>query len=85
MEATNQRRRQEPREPENHTEVEPWRIEFTSDSGKTLGLLSPEEKTFKTGSRGYYAGGKCEFYGRKFQVSCSIVEIGSKPEEKVKH
>jgi len=61
--------------------VEQWRIEFNSASGKTLALLNPEEKTFKTGSRGYYAGGKCEFHGRKFQVSCSIVEIGSKPEK----
>jgi len=69
----------------NHAEAEGWRIEFTSDSGKTLALLVPEEKTFKTGSRGYYAGGKCEFHGRKFQVSCSIVEIGSKPEKPTSH
>jgi len=62
-----------------------WRIEFTDASGKPMALLNPEEKTFKTGSRGYYAGGKCEFHGRKFQVSCSIVEIGSKPEKPTSH
>ena len=67
------RRRQERTQPER------WRIEFVSSGGEPLALLQPEEKQFKTGSRGFYAGGKCEFNGKKYQVSCSVVEIGSKP------
>ena len=66
-------------EPVRNEASERWRIEFTGAGGQTLAILNPEEKTFKTGSRGFYAGGKCEFHDRKFQVSCSIVEIGTKP------
>jgi hypothetical protein len=39
-----------------------------------------ERKDFKSGSRGYWAGGKLLGPDRKrYQVSVSIVEIGSKP------
>jgi hypothetical protein len=36
-------------------------------------------KQFKTGSTGYYAGGKIADGGKRYQVSLSVVEIGSKP------
>ena len=38
-------------------------------------------RTFKSGSAGYFAGGKIEVDGLRYQMSCSIVEIGSKPVE----
>jgi len=41
--------------------------------------LSAEHRTFKTGSVGYWAGGKVTLNGKRYQVSISIVEIGSKP------
>ena len=41
--------------------------------------LVAERKEFKTGSRGFYAGGKVFIEGKKYQVSLSIVEVGSKP------
>ncbi|MGH2639505.1 MAG: hypothetical protein ACRDF4_09530 [Rhabdochlamydiaceae bacterium] len=37
------------------------------------------EKTFASGSRGYWAGGKLEYQGRKYQCTFTLVEIGSKP------
>ena len=40
------------------------------------------EKTFSTGSRGYYGAGKIEIAGKRYQVGINIVEIGSKPETK---
>ncbi len=40
------------------------------------------EKSFKTGSRGYYGSGKIEIAGKRYQVGVNIVEIGSKPETK---
>ena len=37
-------------------------------------------KTFRTGSRGYYVWGKAEDpEGTRYQVICSLVEIGSRP------
>ena len=41
--------------------------------------LVADERTFKTGSRGYWAGGKVVLNGKRYQVSASVVEIGSKP------
>ncbi len=35
-------------------------------------------KEFKTGSKGFYAYGKTVIDGKMYQVSCTIVEIGSK-------
>lgn len=41
--------------------------------------LIAEARQFKTGSRGFYAQGKVQAAdGRRFQVTTSIVEIGSK-------
>lgn len=36
-------------------------------------------KTFSSGSRGFWAGEKVTLDGKRYQVSLSIVEIGSKP------
>ena len=45
-------------------------------NGQTLAVLP---KTFKTGSRGYFGHGKAEVDGKRYQVTATIVEIGSKP------
>jgi len=37
------------------------------------------DNPFKSGSRGFWGGGKFKMNGKRYQVSCSIVEIGSKP------
>lgn len=41
-------------------------------------------KEFKSGSRGYWAGEKVVVDGKRYQVSLSIVEIGSKPSAEAK-
>jgi len=38
-----------------------------------------KEKVFSTGSRGYNVTGKIFISGKRYQVNCNIVEIGSKP------
>ena len=35
-------------------------------------------KDFRTGSRGYWAGGKLVFEGKRYQAQVQLVEIGSK-------
>ena len=37
-----------------------------------------KKRTFSTGSRGYYAWGQVEINGKRYQVICNLVEIGSK-------
>jgi hypothetical protein len=54
--------------------------ELKSATGETLAILTLPEKKFKTGSRGYYANGKLEFDGKRYQVQVQMVEIGSKPQ-----
>jgi hypothetical protein len=44
------------------------------------GSLTGKPKTFSTGSIGFYAGGKVEIDGKRYQVSCNVIEIGSKPQ-----
>lgn len=48
---------------------------------KNWGSLQAMVKEFKTGSVGFYANGKLTDpeTGKRYQVSCNIVEIGSKP------
>jgi len=42
--------------------------------------MSLKEKTFRSGSRGFYVWGKVEDEeGKRYQVICNLVEIGSKP------
>ncbi len=55
--------------------------EIKTDDGKLLGVMTLPEKAFKTGSRGYYANGKIEIDGKRYQAQIQLVEIGSKPEE----
>jgi hypothetical protein len=52
--------------------------ELKSDDGKLLGMMTVAPKTFKTGSRGYYANGKLELDGKRYQLQIQLVEIGSK-------
>ncbi len=53
-------------------------ILIKSDEGETLGRLLANEKTFASGSRGYYGQGKVEIEGKKYQTQVQLVEIGSK-------
>lgn len=55
--------------------------EIKTSEGKVIGTLSLPEKVFKTGSRGFYANGKIEIEGKRYQAQIQLVEIGSKPEE----
>ena len=48
------------------------------ENGQVVGMLLAEEKTFKTGSRGFYANQKIEMDGKRYQVQIQLVEIGSK-------
>ena len=52
--------------------------ELKSDDGKTLGSMTLPPKDFKTGSKGYYANGKLEIDGKRYQAQYQLVEIGSK-------
>lgn len=49
--------------------------------GDTGEALLAKAKQFKTGSVGYGAYGKVVIDGERYQVSCSMVKIGSKPVE----
>ena len=49
------------------------------DSEKVVGMLTAEEKHFKTGSRGYFGMGKIQIGEKRYQVQVQLVEIGSKP------
>jgi hypothetical protein len=55
--------------------------ELKTDEGKLLGVLTVPPKEFKTGSRGYYANGKLEIDGKRYQAQIQLVEIGSKKAE----
>ncbi len=45
--------------------------------------LAMNQKEFKTGSRGYFAQGKFEVNGKRYQVQVQAVEIGSKERKTV--
>jgi len=55
--------------------------ELKTDDGKVLGVMTLPPKDFKTGSKGYYANGKLEIEGKRYQVQLQLVEIGSKKPE----
>jgi len=46
--------------------------------GVVLGGILLSEKTFSTGSRGYYGQDKVVIDGKRYQVQVQLVEIGSK-------
>jgi hypothetical protein len=55
--------------------------ELKSMSGQLLAAMTLPPKDFKTGSRGFYANGKLEIEGKRYQVQIQVVEIGSKKAE----
>lgn len=55
-------------------------VEIKKD-GDQVGLMMAEEKTFKTGSRGYFGMGKIQIGEKRYQVQVQLVEIGSKPKD----
>jgi hypothetical protein len=55
--------------------------EIKTGAGETLAIFTAAQKEFKTGSRGYYANGKAEIDGKRYQVQIQLVEIGSKKKE----
>ena len=40
-----------------------------------------KKNPFRTGSRGFYKGGKVAINGKVHQLSCSLVQVGTKPEK----
>ena len=46
---------------------------------EAAGLVVLAEKTFKTGSRGFWGSAKVVIDGKRYQVQVQAVEIGSKP------
>jgi len=52
--------------------------ELKTDKGDLITILPVQPKEFKTGSRGFYANGKTEIEGKRYQVQVQLVEIGSK-------
>lgn len=55
--------------------------EIKTSEGQLLGLFTLPAKEFKTGSKGYYANGKLEIDGKRYQAQIQLVEIGSKKPE----
>ncbi len=55
--------------------------EIKTAEGQLLGVMTLPPKEFKTGSRGYYANGKIEIDGKRYQAQVQLVEIGSKNAE----
>ena len=53
-------------------------VEMRTDEGKPIGVLTALPKDFKTGSKGFYAQGKVELEGKRYQVQVQLVEVGSK-------
>ena len=52
--------------------------ELKTDQGQLITVLTLPPKEFKTGSKGFYANGKTEIDGKRYQVQILFVEIGSK-------
>jgi len=52
--------------------------EIKDDQGQLITVLTLPPKEFKTGSRGFYANGKTEIEGKRYQVQVQLVEVGSK-------
>ena len=58
-------------------------VEIKEDD-KVVGMLTAEQKLFKTGSRGYFGMGKIQIGEKRYQVQVQLVEIGSKPKPEEK-
>ncbi len=57
-------------------------VELKSDAGQLIGLMTVPPKDFKTGSKGFFASGKVEIEGKRYQAQIQLVEIGSKTASK---
>ena len=57
-------------------------VELKSDAGQLIGLMTVPPKDFKTGSKGFFASGKVEIDGKRYQAQIQLVEIGSKTSTK---
>jgi hypothetical protein len=55
--------------------------EIKNGEGQVLAAMTLPIKEFKTGSRGFYANGKVEIDGKRYQAQIQLVEIGSKKAE----
>jgi hypothetical protein len=53
-------------------------VELKTDAGQLIGLMTVPPKDFKTGSKGFFASGKVEIDGKRYQAQIQLVEIGSK-------
>jgi hypothetical protein len=58
--------------------------ELKTSEGQPIAVFTVSPKDFKTGSRGFYANGKIEVDGKRYQVQIQLVEIGSKKEAEPK-
>jgi len=54
------------------------------DNDKVVGMLTADEKHFKTGSRGFFGMAKIQIGEKRYQVQLQMVEIGSKPKPEEK-
>ena len=54
------------------------------ENDKVVGMLTADEKNFKTGSRGFFGMGKIQIGEKRYQVQVQLVEIGSKPKPEEK-
>jgi len=57
--------------------------ELKRPDGTLIAVFTLPAKQFKTGSRGFYANGKAEIDGKRYQVQIQVVEIGSKAQHVV--
>ena len=55
--------------------------EIKTTEGQVVATMALPIKEFKTGSRGFYANGKIEVEGKRYQAQIQLVEIGSKKTE----
>jgi hypothetical protein len=55
--------------------------EVKTADGQLLGMYTLPPEEFKTGSKGFYANGKLEIEGKRYQVQIQLVAIGSKKAE----
>jgi hypothetical protein len=54
------------------------------ENDKVVGMLTAEQKLFKTGSRGFFGMSKIQIGEKRYQVQVQLVEIGSKPKPEEK-
>ncbi len=52
------------------------------EEGRTLDKLTAKEKTFSSGSKGFFGQSKIEIDGKRYQTQIQMVEIGSKEKAK---